>query len=70
MTTTGTSPANQTYVDGLAMMEDAFMYTLVQPYDTPHATALVYRLDLQKKRWSKVSRERLYGVEIDCRCEA
>ena len=55
LTTTGTSPPNQTYVDGIAIWEDTFMYAFVQPYDAPHAAALVYRLDLQKKRWSKVS---------------
>ena len=53
MSTTGTSPANQTYVDGVAIWQD-FMYAFVQPHDAPHATALIYRLDLQKKRWGKV----------------
>ena len=54
MATTGTSPPDQTYVDGIALWEDAYMYAFVMPHDTPHATALVYRLDLQKKRWNKV----------------
>ncbi len=54
MTTTGTSPTNQTYVDGVALWEDNYLYAFVQPHDTPHGTGLIYRLDLQKKRWSKV----------------
>ena len=54
MTTTGTSPANQGYVDGIALWEDTFLYAFVQPYDLPNADPLMYRLDLQKKRWGKV----------------
>ena len=54
LTTTGTSPANQGYVDGVALWEDAFLYAFVQPYDLPNADPLMYRLDLQKKRWGKV----------------